>query len=84
MADQKHPDKHIRAAIDDAISKGWRFEKSNGHAFGKLLCPWNDDDCRCGVFCVLSVYSTPRNPEHHARTIRQKVVGCIHLVRETS
>jgi len=82
MGDRKHPDKDVRAAIEMAVSKGWRFEEGNGHAFGKLFCPWNDQACRCGAFCVLSVYSTPRNPQGHARTIRRKVLGCIHLAQD--
>jgi hypothetical protein len=52
---------------------GWRVEMSNGHAWGRLFCP---HATREG--CIISVWSTPRVPENHARQIRRKVDACAH------
>lgn len=73
----RHPNKEIEAAVAYAIDCGWRFEVLTGHGWGKILCPWNDTECRCGTFCQISVWSTPPNPEGHARKIRRLVDGCI-------
>jgi hypothetical protein len=69
----KHPNKHIREAIGYALQQGWTFHKSNGraHAFGRLYCPFP-------AGCQFSVYSTPRDPEEHARWIRRQVDRCPH------
>jgi len=39
-----HPKKEIEAALTYAEACGWRVEpkKGNGHAWGKMLCPYND------------------------------------------
>lgn len=65
----KHPNKHIRAAIRDALDHGWTLKISGGHAFGRLLCP-----NRC--HCQFSVWSTPSNPEKHARWIQRQIARC--------
>lgn len=56
--------------------------KGNGHAWGILRCPVNDKECRCGVFCQMSVWSTPANPEQFAKKIRQKALSCVKLEKE--
>ena len=76
MARSRHGSKAIEAALSYAEEHGWRVEKASGHAWGRLYCPWNDSDCRCGEFCIVSVWSTPRNPEGHARQIRRVIDGC--------
>ena len=67
----KHPNKHIRAAIQYALDHGWTFIKTGGraHAFGRLRCP-------AAGGCQFSVYGTPRTPEEHARRIRRMVDNC--------
>jgi hypothetical protein len=65
-----HPNKHIREALDYAEEQGWAFTKSRGHAFGRIRCGHSHDDCQ------MSVWSTPRNPENHAKAIRRKVDKC--------
>jgi hypothetical protein len=74
-----HPNKHIRAAVEYAISKGWRLVKSGprAHAWGRLLCPRK---ARNG--CIISVYGTPRVPENHARYIRRLIDDCPHGANE--
>lgn len=75
----RHPDKDIEAAIKHAESKGWTVKKRDGkgHAWGILLCPYNDNSCRGGIFCRVSIWSTPKNPQNHARDLKKHVDGCI-------
>jgi hypothetical protein len=73
MSRSRHPNKHIEETIQYAETRGWRFEKSNGHAFGHLLCP---KSTREG--CRITVYSTPKNRENHARDIKREVDACPH------
>ena len=74
---KKHPNPDIRAAIQHAEENGWRIEIGGAHAWGKLYCPYNSEDCRCGEFCIMSIHSTPRNPTNHAKQIRRVVDKCI-------
>jgi hypothetical protein len=46
---------------------------SNGHAWGRLFCPFKS---RRG--CIISVWSTPKSPDNHARHIRKTVDSCPH------
>ena len=86
MAKQRprHPSKEIEAALAYAESCGWRVVLLKGYAWGKIMCPWNDEECRCGTFCQESVWSTPRVPENVARHIRRVVDGCIRRMGEES
>lgn len=79
MARKRHPNKHIEAALRYAEGRGWRVEGSgkSAHAWGKLYCPHENPDCRCGEFCKLSIASTPRSAENHATMITRRVDGCI-------
>jgi len=72
----RHPNKEIEKALAYAEKQGWQVVPLSGHAWGKILCPWNDIDCRCGTFCQTSVWSTPRVPEHMAHNIHRVVDGC--------
>ena len=73
----RHPNKEIENALAYAETQGWRVIPLSGHAWGKIQCPWNDADCRCGTFCQVSVWSTPRVPEHMAHYILRVVNGRI-------
>lgn len=79
MVRQRHPNKEIENAIRHAEEKGWRYRKVGGsaHAWGRLLCPLHEREG-----CSLSIWSTPRNCELHARQIRKYVDGCPHLEGE--
>jgi len=69
----RHPSKEIEAALGYARSCGWTVIKSSGgsaHAWGVMRCP---GDCP-----QVSIYSTPRVPEHHARALRRAVDRCPH------
>lgn len=76
MARRRHGNKEIEAALTYAEAYGWRIEMARGHAWGRLYCPWKDEDCRCGEFCIVSVWSTPRNAAAHAKQIRRVVDYC--------
>lgn len=79
MARPRHSNKHIEKAVQYAETQGWRFEKASGHAWGHLLCP---HATRQG--CLIGVWSTPRNPENHARHIRRDVDQCPHTHEEVN
>jgi hypothetical protein len=76
MARRKHPIKEVEAALAFAEENAWRIEVGGSHAWGKMYCPYNDNDCRCGEFCISSISSTPRNPSTHAKQIRRIVNNC--------
>lgn len=76
MARTKHPDKEVEAALRHAEEHGWRIEVGGGHAWGRMYCPYNDPDCRCGEFCVTSIWSTPKNAGNFARKLKRVVDNC--------
>lgn len=71
----KHPNKEIELAIKYAESKGWRYfsSGSSAHAWGRLLCPLATTEGH-----AMSIWSTPKSPENHARQIRRNVDVCEH------
>ena len=69
----RHPNKSIESAIQKAESLGWHVKVSNGHAWGRLYCP---EVSREG--CIISVWSTPRSAENHARHIVREIEMCPH------
>lgn len=74
MSRPRHPKPAIEKAIRYAEQLGWRVELSNGHALGRLYCPFSSRDG-----CIISVWSTPKNSNNHARHIRKIVDSCPHL-----
>nr|WP_081916634.1 hypothetical protein [Luteibacter sp. 9135] len=76
MSRRSHPKKDIEDALRHAERSGWRVSTGGSHAWGKLYCPYNDRDCRCGEFCITSIWSTPKNPASHARALRHVVDHC--------
>jgi len=74
MARPSHPNKHIEAAVAYAELNGWRVTISGGHAWAKLYCAFADREG-----CIISVWSTPRNAENHARAIIRAVDRCPHV-----
>jgi len=67
-----HPNKHIRQALEYAENQGWSIQKSGprAHAWGRIMCGHGHADCR------MSIWSTPRSPQDHARDIERKVDRC--------
>lgn len=76
MPRNSHPNKEVESALQYAESKGWRVEVGGGHAWGRMYCPDNSKDCRCGEFCITSIWSTPKNPVNHAKQLRRVVDNC--------
>lgn len=73
-----HSKKEVEAALQYAEANGWTVEpkKGNGHAWGRMYCPYNDADCRCGEFCIASIWSTPRSAGNHAQHLKRVVDNC--------
>ena len=63
-------------ALEYAEAQGWTVEKATEHAWGRLYCPCNDAECRYGEFCIVSVWSTPKNPNNHVRQLKRVVDNC--------
>jgi len=77
VASVRHPNKVIQAALVYARQHSWTVIKSAGgsaHAWGVMRCL---GDCR-----QVSIWSTPRVPENHARALRQAVDRCPHTPKE--
>ena len=73
MARPSHPNKEIEAVVTAAEENGWTWHQIKGHAWGQLYCAHHDRDG-----CRISVWSTPKNPENHARQISRSVNRCPH------
>ena len=73
-----HQNKEIGGAVEFALSKGFRIVKAgrSSHAAFLLYCP----EAIRGSH-KMSVYSTPRNTQGHARDIRRWVDSCEHWIR---
>lgn len=81
MSRSRHPNKEIERALAELEGMGWSVEEAKGrsaHNWGFVLCPTNaGKECRSGVFCRMSVWSTPRNPRGHAADLVRKARGCV-------
>ena len=77
MPRKTHPKQEVEDALVYAEQNGWRIKVGGAHAWGKIYCPFNDKECRCGEFCIASIWSTPTNPGNHARQICRVVNNCI-------
>ncbi len=78
MRRKKHTCKEIENAIQHAEKLHWRYKAAghSAHAWGRLLCPLENKDG-----CSMSIWSTPRSPEAHAKQIRRRVDLCPHQHR---
>lgn len=78
MNRRSHSKKEVESALGYAEINGWRVVPAtgSGHAWGRMYCPYNDAECRCGEFCITSIWCTPRNATSHARTLRRIVENC--------
>lgn len=77
MRRAKHPKKEVEQALRHAEQQGWRVEPGGSHAWGRMYCPRNLPECRCGEFCITSICSTPKNAGNHARQLRRIVDNCV-------
>jgi hypothetical protein len=76
MARKKHPKPEVETALRHAEAHGWVVVSGGSHAWGKMYCPYNDVDCRCGEHCISSIWSTPKNPGTLGRQLRRVVDNC--------
>ena len=76
MARANHPKKEVEEALRHAESNGWGVILGGSNALPSIYCPYNDEECRCGEFCIASVWSTPKNPGNHARQLKRVVDNC--------
>ncbi|WP_457436776.1 hypothetical protein [Pseudomonas sp. TE3786] len=76
MTRSAHPKKEIEYALKYAESQGWRVLQGGSHCWGKIYCPYNDAECRCGEFCISGIWSTPKSPGNFASAIRRVVDNC--------
>ena len=76
MPRKRHSKPEIEEALRYAEKQGWRIEIGGSHAWGKIYCPYNNSDCRCGEFCISSIWSTPKNAGTHAKQIKRVVDNC--------
>jgi hypothetical protein len=83
MSGKTHPKQEVEEALRYAEAHGWRVEVSGSHAWGRIYCPYNHEECRCGEFCIASIWSTPRNAGKHARQIRRVVDSCVPHKQDT-
>ena len=75
------PAEEILAAIRELEAAGWRVQITDGraHAYARVYCPGGTDGCP-----PLSVYGTPRVPEHEAAKIRRALERCEHSGKDTT
>jgi hypothetical protein len=66
----RHAKSVIEAALSNARTQGWIADYPGSHAWGIIYCPHGHSQCR------MSVFSTPRVPETHAREIHRRVSKC--------
>lgn len=76
MARAAHPKKEVESALRHAELHGWQVKAGGSHAWGRMYCPYSDPECRCGRFCIASIWSTPKSPGSHARDLRRVVDNC--------
>jgi len=69
------PAKEILAAIRELEAVGWRVQITSGraHAYARAYCPGGAEGCS-----PLTIYGTPRVPEHEAAKILPALVRCEH------
>jgi len=77
MRRPRHPKQEVEESLQHAEEQGWRIElRGGGHAWGRMYCPYNDAECRCGEYCISSIWSTPKNAGNHARQLKRVVDNC--------
>jgi hypothetical protein len=71
MARRKHSKKEVEEAICYAESMGWTVELRSGHCWARIFCPHHVEEKH-----RMSVYSTPRDAQDHAKDIKRIVDKC--------
>ncbi len=78
MNRKKHSKKEVESVLKYAEEQGWTIKpsKNNGHAWGKILCPKQSDECRCGMHCITSIWSTPKSASSFAIRVKRIIDNC--------
>ena len=76
MSRKSHTKKEVEDVLKYAEENGWRVVVGGSHAWGRIYFPYNDDECRCGEFCITSVWSTPKNAGNHAKALKRVIDNC--------
>lgn len=70
MPRARHPKKDVEAALQFAEANGWTVTPTTrGHRWGKA---------ECANGCSVSIWSTPKNAQNHAKHIQRAVARCPH------
>lgn len=80
MSRIKHKNKEIEEALKYAEENGWIIEvhnKSKSHTWGVMKCKENSNNCWNGIYCITSIWCTPKNPYNHAEQIKKIVDKCV-------
>ena len=76
MPRARHPKKEVEAALAELEDAGWTVApNASGHRWGVARCA---ESSRSG--CQVSIWSTPRSPDNHARQLRRVRDRCIHAL----
>lgn len=81
MPRKKHKIKEIEDVLQYAQTNGWIIEvhnRSKSHAWGVMKCLQNNTSCWNGIYCTTSIWSTPKNPQNHAKQLKKIVDKCIY------
>lgn len=77
MPRKRHTSKEIEGVLQELEKLGWKLIEEKGIVWGILRCPANDQDCRCGEFCQMSVWSTPKTLSNTLRSsARKPLLAC--------
>jgi hypothetical protein len=77
MSRSRHPKKAVEEVVRYAEELGWEVVMSRGHIWGELYCHHHEQGG-----CIVRVFSTPRNPENHAKRLRREIDKCPHQENE--
>lgn len=80
MSRARHPKKEVEAALAELEDAGWAVvPTASGHRWGVARCA---ESGRSG--CQVSIWSTPRSPDNHARQLWRALDRCNHVPERDS
>jgi hypothetical protein len=80
----RHSKKEVEEAVRYAEKAGWNITlRAKSHCWGMMRCPYNDSNCRSGVFCQVSIWRTPQNSGSHAQKLQKVVDNCVRRKKES-
>lgn len=85
MTRKTHPNKEIEEALKEIEKSGWVVKDSgkSAHSWGKIRCPYRDTPCVSNhEWCTSGVWSTPKSPGNHAKSLKRLVNRCVKFQEE--